>query len=376
MLGFALDAQEIGMHLRPLGFEVENGADSQMLKVTVPPWRTDVTIPADLIEELARMVGYDRIEPSLPTIVASSVSSAQYDTEKRIATALVGLGYREIVTLALQPAEVHERLAQFGLAVPQPVEILNPLSEDQRFMRFSLLPGFLELAARQRTALPLRVFEIGHVFRKDGEGEAELSLAAWASFAKPGEAPGWRDDGFLAAKSDALAVVRSLTGRDATVRAAQSAGLHPGKTAELLVDDALVCTLGALDPRALAAYDLDIAAYAAVLHVDALPAYRTPRYRALSRFPAIERDVAVVLAPAVPAADVEACVREAGDGIVRGVRVFDEYRGPQVGLDKKSLAVRVVLQRDDRTLTDAEADAAIGVVLASLEKRFGAILRR
>jgi phenylalanyl-tRNA synthetase beta chain len=271
---------------------------------------------------------------------------------------------------------VRDAYERAGVPLPgDVVEIVNPLSEDQRFMRFSLLPGFLALVRRFEGGDALRYFEIGHVFW-GGDPPVETAQAAWllASPKRAGE-PEWRDDGFATFKGEAEAVLRALAGREADAAAAKRDELHPGKTATLSIDGIAVATLGAVDPRLLAEYDVASDVYFAVVDLAALPAYRVPRYVAPSRFPALERDLALVVAPEIAAADIERAVRNAADGLLADVRVFDEYRGPQVGEGKKSIAVRVVLQSHEATLTDAEAETQIGAILSALEARCGAKIR-
>jgi phenylalanyl-tRNA synthetase beta chain len=143
----------------------------------------------------------------------------------------------------------------------------------------------------------------------------------------------------------------------------------------LLVGGKDVATIGAVDPRLLAAFSVEARVYAGWMQTADVPAYHAPRYRAPSKYPAVARDLAVIVAPEVPALDIEHAVRLGGDGVIADVRVFDEYRGPQIEDGKKSVAVRVVLQRSDATLTDAEADAHIAAILASLRERCGARIR-
>ncbi|MFY9780499.1 MAG: phenylalanine--tRNA ligase subunit beta [Candidatus Baltobacteraceae bacterium] len=385
----ALLGIDVGPHaaeaaLRGLGFGVQSALRDDRfgetprlcLLVTPPPWRGDVLIPEDVVEEIARIVGYDRIGAEMPTIGEHAIDSSVYADERRIAHALAALGYREAMTFALQPAAVRERYERAGIALPGPVvEIRNPLSEDQRFMRFALLPGLLALAARFESGAPqLRYFELGHVFTEADELR-ESAEAAWLLVVPRAEGPSWRDDGFLAFKGESLALVRALAGREAETTAGTLASLHPGKTAQLSLDGKAVATIGAVDPRLAAAYELEGAAYAGFLRLADLPAYRVPRYKAPSRYPPVARDLAVVVAPEVPAREIERAVRSGGDGVIADVQVFDEYRGPQVEGGKKSIALRVVLQRDDATLTDAEADKHVAAILAVLRERYGAKLR-
>ena len=254
------------------------------------------------------------------------------------------------------------------------VEILNPLSEDQRFMRFSLLPGLLALVARFGGTGALRYFEIGHVF-EGAPDPFETPMAAWLLAAPASDEPPWHDPGFLEFKGDTLALVRALAGRDGVAVSGTHSELHPGRTASVLVDDRDVARIGAVDPRLLATYGIEDRVYAGLMRFADLPAYRVPHYVPASRFPAIERDIAVVVADGVPAMDIEHAVREAGDGMLAGVQVFDEYRGPQVGAGQKSIAVHIVLQRKDATLTDADAEARVRAILASLAERCDARIR-
>ncbi len=372
LLGIDIDAAAAERALRGLGFEV--ATRDGISEVSAPPWRGDVRIPEDVVEEVARIVGYDRIVAELPAIFAQNVSSAGYRDESRVAHALAALGYREAVTLSLQAGSIATTYARAGIALPgQVVELRNPLSEEQRYLRFSLVPGLLAIAARCANGQELRTFELGHVF--EGAEPFETAGVAWLAVLPRVEEPAWRDSGFSRFKGESEAFIRMLSGRTPEAVTGSEPGWHPGKTAVLLVGDRDLAIVGAVDPRLVGAYGIDAQVYAGWLRLADLPAYTIPRYRAPSKYPPIARDLAVVVAPEVPAKDIEHAVRAAADGALADVRVFDEYRGRQVGEDRKSLAVRVVLQRYDATLTDAEADRHVAAILASLEERCGAKIR-
>lgn len=369
LLGFELSDEEIAGVLQRLGFEpAPSQADAgTTFEVQVPLWRSDIAIEADLVEEIARLAGYDRVTAAVPPVTEQDVPSTAYRRDRRVASALVKLGYREVVTLALQPASVREKWEASG-ATPAAnvVEISNPLSEDQRFMRFSLLPALLQL--RQD-----KIFEIGDVFGEAGEVVEKTHGVFVRRTAQ--QAPGFVDEAFIAIKGDALTFVRATTGRHATVRAAQHAGWHPGICAELMLDDVPVAIAGALDPRLCDAFESDARVHAVQLDLAALPDPVTPRYIEPSRYPPVSRDLALVVDLRVSAADIERVIGGELDGLGRSIRTFDEYHGPQVGEDKKSLAVRIVMQRDDATMTDAEADAAISRILSALQAQLGATIR-
>jgi len=382
LLGINVSEQEAENALRSLGFGVATiHADDQLgeppfhgLAVTPPPWRGDVRIPEDVVEEVARIAGYDRIEAVLPPVQAQHVSSAAYRDERRVAHALAALGYREAVTFSLQPGAVAQSFAKAGVPPGAVLEILNPLSEDQRYLRFSLLPALLQLAARHGGGEPYRIFEVGHTFA-GGDEPAETAGVAWLLALPKADEPAWRDSGFLTFKGESLALLRELAGREAEAVPGALPGWHPGKTAELRVEQTGVATIGAVDPRLLAAFDVEARAYAGWMPFSALPAYTVPRYAAPSKFPPVARDLALIVAPDVAATEIERAVRASGNGAIADVRVFDEYRGPQIEDGKKSIAVRVVLQRSDATLTDADADAHIAAVRAALGEKFGAKIR-
>jgi phenylalanyl-tRNA synthetase beta chain len=383
LLGIEISRDEAEEALRSLGFAVRDEpwatsleSESEATYLVQPPyWRTDVSIAADVIEEIARIVGYDRIEAQLPPVFGHEISSAPYEHESAVAGALAALGYCEINSLALQPRSVHEIFERAGLTVGEPVEIMNPLSEDQRFLRFSLLPGLLTLAARHQHDAPLRFFEIGHVFERAAAVPMETPMVAWMLVAPLAQEPLWRDSGFLEFKGDSMAALRSITGRKADAVTTRSNGLHPGKTASLLIEGKDAATIGAVDPRLLAAYEVNARVYVGLARMGDVPAYSLPRFEAPSRFPVVERDLALIVDPDIPAHEIVHAITAGGNGVLRDVAVFDEYRGPQVGENRKSIAVRVTLGRADATLTDSEADACIAQILVSLRERVGAQIR-
>jgi phenylalanyl-tRNA synthetase beta chain len=363
LLGFALAPDEIERALTSLGFAVARRDDAFV--VTPPYWRGDVAIAADLVEEVARVVGYDRVRAEMPPVAAQEIDSAEFDRETALAETLAGLGYTEVLSLSLQPAGVAETWRANGIAIDEPVEIANPLSEDQRWMRFSLTPALLEFAARDRAVRPYLRFELGHVFAQSSPDPREaVHLTAL-------HAGG--ESAFGRLKSDVLALLRRITGLDARVARGTFASLHSGKTASLHVGETLAGYVGVLDPRLARAYDVAETTAVATLFVESLPPYVTPKYVPPSKFPPVDRDLAVVVPLDVLAAELAEAVRE--EPLVRSATVFDEYRGPQVGEGKKSLALRIVLQSDETTLTDEAAEAAMQRIVATLRERFGAVPR-
>ena len=374
LLGFELTPEEAREYLDRLGFKVEV-KDGQTLLVTAPPWRKDVTIPADVVEEIARMAGYDRIEPAIPAVAPHEIRSTNYDLEELIAHTLTGLGYNEIITYALHGAQIFDRLARASVAPTfPPVEVLNPLSEDQRYLRFALGPAHLEYFAR--IDRPARIFELGHVFYLDNGEPLELPMVTFAFTAEPLNEPAWRDSHFLRLKGDAEALLHALTGRrDFEFAADTRNGLHPGKTAAILLDGREIAFMGQTHPRVSAAFDVRFPVYGCGIYLERIPDYRAPLYRPPSRFPSTYRDLALLCDVDLPAVNIERAIARAIGPICTAVRSFDEYRGSQVAADKKSLAIRVTLVKRDTTITDEEADEAIAVALAALKTELGVTLR-
>jgi phenylalanyl-tRNA synthetase beta chain len=363
LLGFPVENAEIERALTALGFKVRGIREGYA--VTAPTWRADILINEDLVEEVARMVGYDRVIDTPPTVTAQNINSDAFDREMELAVGLAALDYVEVLSLSLQPESVAKTWTDAGIAVPELVEISNPLSEDQRYMRFALAPSLMTFAARDRALRPYRIFELGRVFTQhEGEPGETTELTAL-------HAGG--DQAFTRLKRDVLALVRSLTGSDAEVTRGEYDGMHPGKTAELRIGEDVVAYVGIIDPRLAFAYELEPDTALATVFVTALPERTVPQYVQPSRFPAVDRDLAVIVPLAVLAGDLTAAVRE--EKLVRTARVFDEYRGRQIGEDHKSLAMRLALQSDEATLTDADADAAIARIVKTLGERFGAAIR-
>jgi phenylalanyl-tRNA synthetase beta chain len=358
LLGLSLQAQRIERHLAALGCEVDR-VEPEVFAVTPPAWRRDLAIAADLIEEVARIEGYERIPLVVPSVAPHEISSAAFALESRIARALEGLGYREIITQSLRGAGS--------------VEVRNPLSDEQRFLRDSLVPGIIEYLAEN--ASPARIFETGEVFSDEQSALVERSLLTFGFSADPSDEPPWRDSHFLAIKGDCEQLLRKITGRNAEMKRGTQSGFHPGKTALVTLDDREVGHLGRIDPRLAKASDLARAAYLCVIQIASLPAYETPQYRVPSKYPSTYRDVALVVDIDVAARDVERAIVAALGSLCTGATVFDEYRGAQIGQGRKSLAARVTLQRFDATITDEEADEAVARLLDALRKEFGAEIR-
>jgi phenylalanyl-tRNA synthetase beta chain len=378
------DSQEI---LERLGFHVERR--ERDLEVEVPYFRhQDVYREADLIEEVARVHGLERLPTTLPAREhAVGGLSRKQKLRRRIEDHMWGRGLSETVTFSFTSPDTVERLRVRGDPRARPLAIANPLSEDQSVMRVSLLPGLLEAARHNvaRDMADLSLFETGRVFYSKGQDELpteRLHLGVVLSGAfMPG---GWRREpvmsdfyvvkGLLAGLLDALGVRWRLIDGGPPF-------LHPGKAAEIVVDARDAGCMGELHPAVSADFGLeDLGRPPAVLELDldvVLPAAERVerRYVDLISYPAVFQDIAVIVDEAVEAHTVMDCVRAAGGPDLREVRVFDLYRGEQVGAGRKSLALRLEFRSPQRTLTDEEVAAIRERIKEEIARETGGTLR-
>ena len=373
LLGFELPLDGVTRHLQALGCSVTPQA-ADVLSIVAPPWRRDLRVAADIVEEIARMEGYENVVAEMPPTLPQAIESRAFRLERRLARVLAGLGYFEIVSYALHGPGVLEKLRAGGIELKAlPVEVRNPLSEDQRYLRHAIGPGILEYFAR--IDKPVRAFELGHTFTHRDSVVDEESVVGFGFIAQPEDEPDWSDKNLLRLIGDALALIRSVTGRTPETATDTRPGLHPGKTAVLLIDGHEVASVGRVHPQLAKAFDVKLPAYLANIYLDTLPDFVAPHYAPPSRFPSTYRDLALVVAVDTPAGRICAAAAKAAGDLCTGTRAFDEYHSEQIGKDSKSLALRITLQRRDTTITDEEADAVIARVLDALRDELGAVIR-
>ncbi|HEY5095117.1 MAG TPA: phenylalanine--tRNA ligase subunit beta [Candidatus Eremiobacteraceae bacterium] len=393
LLGTSYDVARMRAALAPIGLAA---AGDDPLRVAVPYWRNDVAEEVDIVEEVARAIGYDDIEERRIAATPQDVDEGQYRQESVLAQTLVALGYREAVTIALQGSKVVAAWERSGLPFwPELATITNPLSEDQRFLRPSLLPGLLTVATRnwERATGPVRLFEVGHVFRplgsdtNSGSPDAgaydENGVLEWPSLCGlamfPSDAAADAnpvDRRLLEVKGEAERAIASLCDLQVTTEPGARGYFHAGAAANLIADGRTLAKFGRIHPQLARAYDLPSATYAFLLYLENIPQRRPiVKYVPLPKFPGTTRDIAVVVDEKVTARELADAATADGLGLLERVAAFDEYRGAQVGAGKKSVALSIALRKPDATITDVEADAAIEKIVAGLRERFQADLR-
>ncbi|MFB9236649.1 phenylalanine--tRNA ligase subunit beta [Plantactinospora siamensis] len=383
------------------------GAGGTALAVTPPTWRPDLTDPADLVEEVARLDGYDKIPAVLPPAPPGRGLTPEQRRRRAVARALAEHGYVEV---APWPFAAPELADQFGLAADDPrrnaIRLANPLADTEPLLRTSLLGPLLQVLRRNlgRGFRDLALYEIGPVFlSRPGAGappamgvdrrptEAEFAAADAVVPDQPrhvavvlaGEVDpaGWWGPGRPAGWADAVQagrIVLAAAGIPAdrvTVRAAERVPWHPGRCAELRVDDTVVGYAGELHPAVLATLELPRRTSAMELDLDAVPPAPVRAAPRVSGFPPALIDVALVVDDAVPADDVRQALVDGAGELLESIGLFDVYASEQLGAGRRSLAYNLTFRAPDRTLTAEEAVAARDAAVAEAARRHGATLR-
>lgn len=376
--------------LRALGCGVDDAAPT--LQVDVPSFRRDILQEDDLVEEVVRIWGFDKIPVTLAP--GGTVQPVRRPASLRIARtvgrALNGAGLSECLTWTFQDPD---RLALMGWRDPaQLLALDNAMSRERSALRPSLVPGLLEVLAlnAHRQAPDVQVFEIGTVFspRRDDDGDRPAHEELWLALAVTGLRAGraWHSGRDRVDVYDAKGLAElALAAVGAPVEstpAGESDGeapgyLEPGTAARLSAGGTAAGWFGEVAAPVRAAYDLSGPAFVAELSLTALLRLPpiSPRFRPLPRFPAVQRDLAVVVGAAVTAAEIEAVIRATAPSWLTRVALFDVYEGSQVGAGRRSLAWSLTFQAPDRTLTDAEVNEVHGRIVAEITKRFDAEVR-
>ncbi|MBQ0715478.1 MAG: phenylalanine--tRNA ligase subunit beta [Paraperlucidibaca sp.] len=366
VLGFSIDDARVIALLKRLGMQIEASNDGWL--VTPPSHRFDISIEVDLIEELARLTGYNNIPvtPALAAIkLAPRTESAQ--SLRRLKRALVDMGYQEAITFSFTEASVQQAFTP-NLT---PLILANPLSQELASMRTSLLPGLL-MAVRHnqsRQQSRIRLFEAGMRFlpKADGLVQEPMLAGVLVGSALPML---WSNTKTNVDFYDLKGNIEHLLSiaRVATLRfvSAQRDGFHPGQCAELYEGDTCLGVLGAIHPSTLAAFDVDGPVFAFELSQQLLALGSLPGFTPLSRFPQMQRDLALLVPLAVNADAVISSIRQHAGADLQRVDLFDVYRGAGLPEGYYSLAITVIWQHAERTLLDAEVQGSVDNVLTAL----------
>lgn len=389
-LGISLSLDEIADILRRLEFNVEVGAE--LLRATAPDHRLDIgegiAGKADLIEEIARVYGYERIpETRLADELPPQRGNLELEREERIRDLLVGLGLQEVVSYRLtSPEREARRLPPEVPPDDKPyVRLVNPIASDRVVLRHSLLSSLLEVVERNaRLQERMKLFEIGPVFLASEEGDLPDELPRLSlMLTGPRAQPGWQTADtqpmdFYDLKGILEALFESLHIAKVYYEPSKYPVFHPGKCARVLIGEHECGVMGELHPLVRERYDLPpTPVLAADLDLSVLLAAIPEGYavQPVPAFPPTLEDLAVVVDASLPADRVGATIRQAGGKLLKNVRLFDIYTGEQIGKGKKSLAYSLTYQAEDRTLTDKDAAQIRQRIIRRLEQELGARIR-
>ena len=381
VLGIDLSADQIGKLLAGLGTKVERQGEGEQVSfvVTPPSWRFDMEIEEDLIEEIARLHGYDNIPAPPPR---AQLAMLPLPENRRgpmaIRHLLAERGYFEVVTFSFVEAEWEADFA--GNA--NPIQLANPIASQMGVMRSSLIGGLVGVLAanRKRQTERVRVFEIGRVFRRDAAGQPVAGFnqplrvgALWAGPALPEQ---WgmptRNVDFFDVKGDLEAL---FAGQPLAFETLTHPALHPGRAAKVSLGGTPIGFVGELHPMWVQKYELGSAPVVFELDLAAWLSAPMPAYQEVSRFPAVTRDLALTVTKDQALAPLLEAFHSVASDIVQEIRVFDVYQGKGLPEGQKSVAFRIVMQDTERTLEDEEVEATVAKLVGVAGERFGGALR-
>ncbi len=370
LLGTEIPREFMVDTLTSLGFELNGNT------LTVPSWRGDCTMLADIAEECARFWGYDKIEA---TDIRGAATQGGYSEKtlflQKLGTACRAMGYTEVMTYSfVSPSSLDKIKVPADSPLRENYRILNPLGEDTSVMRTTALPSMLGVLSTNLSHrnMEAKLYEMATVYKKQpgktlADERTALTLGAYG---------GGMD--FFALKGAVEALLRAARTPDVRFTAdTETPAYHPGRCAAVWSGDTRLGTLGQIHPDVCAAYGLDGATYCAELDGVLLHDLEgaEPVYTPLPRFPAITRDIAVVCDASVPVGELTECIRKAEKNVLRGVKLFDVYTGIGIPEGKKSVAFSLTLRSDDGTLTDDHAEEAVRAILDALREQHGAVIR-
>jgi phenylalanyl-tRNA synthetase beta chain len=382
LLGVELEVSEIAETLELLGFGCRQTESNSQVQVDVPWWRTDVSCAADLAEEIARIIGYDKI----PTTMLSSQLPRHepvpmLSLRRQLRGILVGCGFQEVLTYSLTSLEMLSRLSpELRMIGPTPMKVANPMSREQEYLRTSLRAGLLSVLARNERYQEddIRLFEIGKVFlprERDLPQEKEMLCAVLSGSQRRLSWQGKEEPiDFFVAKG-IVETVLSRLGLIASFEASEDESLCPGRSADVIIGNDKLGVVGELHPKVSEVFELSETAYLIEIDLDKLSSFTATlkKYQPIPRYPSTSRDIALLVDEKITYQQICAIIQNFS--LVNSVALFDLYVGEQVPAGKKSLAFRIGYQSSAYTLTDSEVDKVQEQILDKLQRDLGATLR-
>ena len=380
VLGTDLSREDMVAILESLEMKVQGTGDDMI--VTAPTVRQDILKEVDFVEEIARMYGYDNLPNTLPKLDVKAENSLSWETRRKLRDLLCAMGADEIQTFSFINQKIFDacRIDEESWE-RDTVDIINPMGEDTAAMRTILTPGMLEVLARNynRSVDGVRAFEIGKVFSKNyiqPEGlpdeSFDLSIGVYG-----------KDESFFTLKGMTECMFDMMGIKDVSYIAEPEYGVyHPGRCARVVKvtdkgEEVELGIMGEVHPDVASNYGIGDKVYCGEFFLDRLIEFssREIQYSKPPKYPSTSRDIAMVVSESTPVAEIEKVIKEAGTEILRSVKLFDIYRGIQVGAGKKSVAYSLTYRHDDRTLTDVETEDAHAKVVEALKNNLGASIR-
>ena len=386
-LGTAIPGEAMVKILTSLGFEVE-AKGNESYHVTVPSWRNDCTYMEDLSEEVARIYGFDNIASTTPFgRMVQGKQSAKQNFVDKIKHTLTSLGMTEELSFAFTSTDLFDKLlVPEDSPLRQAIPILNPLTDEAPLVRTCLLTSIMENAVRNfsRKNNDIKLFDVAPVFLPKQLPLTELPeerLMVAGLITGRREEVGWNQGNEMVDFFDMKGIVeelfRALGISKYTVEAGEHFAMHPGKTALFKKGREVIASVGELHPQAAENFGIKQKVYLFEMDLEVLMKYtgKSFHFESLPKYPAIARDLAIVVDEDVASADIERVIAKNGGKHFKDVTLFDVYTGEHVAKGKKSMAFNLQFQSKDKTLTDEEADAAFKNILKAVEKHFAAELR-
>ncbi|MBV1910495.1 MAG: phenylalanine--tRNA ligase subunit beta [Kangiellaceae bacterium] len=376
LLGIEMSDHQIADILTRLGMVLEEQPDGWL--VNIPSGRFDISIEADLIEELVRVFGYNNVPSRKPVGEMSMIRKPENKLIKtQIARLLASRGYQEAITYSF----IDKSSQQLIDPEIDPLPLVNPISSDLGVMRSSLWPGLLKAVEYnlKRQHQRVKFFETGLKFTPTEEGLKQTPVIAGAicgdRFKESWQANSEKLD-FFDIKGDLEAIFKlSAAEQQFSFVASQRTGLHPGQTAEISRNGQICGFVGKIHPETQKAFDIDEPVYLFELELKRVIQRKIPKFNSLSKFPSIRRDLAILVRENVTSSQIVDLIGQTAKSWLNSVVIFDIYRGKGIELGFKSIAIGIVLQRNDRTFKDTEISKTIDRVIGTLTEKLGAVLR-
>jgi phenylalanyl-tRNA synthetase beta chain len=376
VLGIHIDAAQVEDQLTRLGLTIVTNDEGW--QVTAPSFRFDIAIEVDLIEELGRLYGYDKLPKTRPqgTVLSADISEYTLATH-RLQALLVDRGYQEAITYSFVDPALQQHLAVEG---EQAIALANPISADLSVMRTSLWPGLIQAMVYNlnRQHERVRLFEVGRIFTGTSDNvEQHRHIGGVVCGSRYAEQ--WsvkqRTVDFFDVKADVEALLDLGNEDNIHFVAELHPALHQGQSARIYKNQQAIGWIGALHPRLNKPLEINCRVYVFELALSAVLVAKVPSFTSLSRFPALRRDLALVVDDKTTAGEIEHCLNSIESDILVSIQLFDVYSGAGVQVGKKSIAIAFQLQHAERTLTDEDVDAVMNTVIQNLEQHVGATIR-